>query len=246
MEKYINKDNIYDFAFINEDTLKMPIKAICVRFHGLGWIGKITTSPKRDEYLGERGIVSIFPYYNPWGWMNPETVSIADDLVDAVRDKFSLGDDIPLVSEGGSMGGLGSIMYCKFTKNSPICCASDSPVCDLYGGLDSFYSDAKNTIYSAYFNCEGTLEEATRDHSPLQNCEILPRIPYYVVCGDLDKLVKMEENAIPFVKKMKECGHNIQLKIISNYDHCRLDDFDDEHIKYVNFIEECVDNYRKK
>ncbi len=64
--KYINKDNLYDYAFLNQDTLVSPLRAICVCFHGYTDATMYHESPKIAKVLGEAGIAWVFPYYSVW------------------------------------------------------------------------------------------------------------------------------------------------------------------------------------
>jgi hypothetical protein len=60
---------------------------------------------------GNAGGLTVIAYQDPWGWMNPRVQAFSDDVVDAVRARFDLGLDVPVISTGGSMGGHASLLY---------------------------------------------------------------------------------------------------------------------------------------
>ena len=54
---FINEDNISDYAFVNTDTLKFPVKAVCVEFHGYTDATMFSESPAKVRLLAEIGLL---------------------------------------------------------------------------------------------------------------------------------------------------------------------------------------------
>ena len=50
--QFINEENIFDYAFVNIDTLKRPVKAVCVDFHGYTDATIYSESPAKAKVFG--------------------------------------------------------------------------------------------------------------------------------------------------------------------------------------------------
>ena len=121
LKAYINKDTIYYYAKTNEKFVKHPIKGIALEFPGLGGgscLGGLDDLGDYDtdfaKQAAEAGVVLAYVYTGPWSWMNTGAVRVADAVVDALKEKYDLGE-VPIVTSGGSMGGLGSLIYVAST-----------------------------------------------------------------------------------------------------------------------------------
>ena len=55
--KYINSENLLDYAFLNLDTLRYPVRAVCVNFHGYTDATVFERSNEVARALGEAGIL---------------------------------------------------------------------------------------------------------------------------------------------------------------------------------------------
>jgi len=246
MKKFITKDNIDKFAYINHSCIKKPIKGIVVRLHGYGWCGLLTEPCDRDIRYGEAGILAIYPYYSPWAWMSDASISFIDELVDKAIELYDLPDDIPVVSEGGSMGGQGALVYSLYAKRTPICCCTDSPVCDMLGLVsDEEHADAITSVYNSYYNEEGNLEDKMIKKSPIELVDKLPKIPYYIIAGTADTIVYTDKHAIPFAQKMKDHGYDIRLDVIEGYEHCAINAYPEKLNEYLDYMINMILNYKK-
>lgn len=245
INRYITPENIHHFCFMNLDTLVKPIKGIMVRFHGYNDNSLFKYSCPRDKMLGENGVLSIFPYYNLWGWMNDVTVAFADELIDVAIKMFDLPEDIPLVYSGGSMGGLGGIVYSKLAKRRPVACCVDSPVCEIYTDFEEQSGERKRSIFNAYYGMSGDIMDILKEHSPLEMYMTLPKIPYYFVGGSEDKGIVPSEHGAKLAKLMQEAGYDAKFTLVEGCGHCGLDAFPEALKDYIGFAIEQINKNRK-
>ena len=122
-EQIITPENLSRFCYTNAPLLKRDLRGVILTFHGRGEPGFLSHSPFSKE-LAEKGIIQIFPYYGPWAWMNSGAVKITDALVSAVYERWAGGKDVPLVCEGGSMGGLAALIYPVLGRRKPAAAAA--------------------------------------------------------------------------------------------------------------------------
>ena len=231
---YINKDNLFDYAFLNTDTLKLPLKGICVCFHGYTDDTMFEESNQTAKILGEKGIAWVFPYYSVWGWLGKNSIEFCEQVIDAVYDKLNAPEDIPFITSGGSMGGLASLMYCILGKRKVARCAADCPVTDIL----SIFNDVPNirrAVLSAHIEKDGELAEILKSFSPVYRAKDLPGIPYYLNFGSEDKLIT-EKHYPAIVEKLKENGHNFSYHLQEGMGHCEMDNFPEALEKYCAFI----------
>ena len=57
--KYINADNLLDYAFVNENAPVYPLRGICICFHGYTYATMYESSNDFARALGKRGIASL-------------------------------------------------------------------------------------------------------------------------------------------------------------------------------------------
>ena len=221
MKKVMTYETLRSYAYSNDHLINGEIKGIVVEFFGLG----STTVHKTDngdalEYA-EKGIVYIIPYNNPWNWMNAQAVAYTDEIIDVICEHYGLGDDVKVVSTGGSMGGLSSLVYTVYAKRTPVACVANCPVCDFPFHYTE-RPDLPRTIYSSIFNEEGELEEVLRRRSPLHLVDRMPRVPYTVFHCERDASVNINAHSIPFVEAMQKAGQDITFIRIPHRPHCNL------------------------
>ena len=155
--------------------------------------------------LAEDQILYLIPYNDPWMWMNDDAVALADELVDVIFDHYGLSDGFPIVSTGGSMGGLAALTYMAYAKRTPVAAVANCPVCDLVSHF-SERPDLPRTIYAAYRRSPGTLEEALAAGSPLHLAKAgrLPRASYAVFhCGG-DQAVSKTLHSDRFIPALRK------------------------------------------
>ncbi len=223
MKNQITFETLSYYAATNAEIVTTPVRGIVLTFHGLGFAQMFS---EHDDYavtLAERGILRVIPYYNPWCWMNRQTVDFVDEIIDVLAEKFGLSDDIPIISTGGSMGGLCSLAYAAYAKRTPAAVVSNCPVCDLPFHFTE-RPDLPRTLYSAFGTFDGTMDEALRSASPLHLAQDgkMPDIPYYVFhCTD-DRAVNKEKHSDLFVAAMEKAGRTVTYTAVLDRGHCDL------------------------
>ena len=233
MKTPINKDNIVLFADTNIELIKNAPRAVVMEFHGLGYCPGISHEVGRlGRFLAERDIVYAIPYYGPWDWMNDKAVKYNDEVVDAIFDRFGVRD-IPVVSSGLSMGGLGALVWCVYTRHAVAACAANCPVCDLpYHYTER--EDLPRTIYNAFSHYDMPLEEAMKTASPIHLVDRMPDIPYAVFLADRDEEVNYKMHGERFIAAARERGLRVERFLSEGHGHC---DFTPEGFdRYYQFL----------
>ncbi len=223
MEHIITIQNLRSFAYCNHHICKKPIHGIVVSFFGLGDGTMFHEDTEDGRNYAEKGILYVVPYQNPWAWMNRQTVEYTDELIDVLFKEYALPMNLPIVSTGGSMGGLSALVYTAHAKRTPIACVANCPVCDLpYHFTER--PDLPRTLYSAFGTYEGTLEEALRSASPLHLVDTMPlSAQYYVFHCEEDQAVNKQKHSDRFVETMQK-QHSIAYYAVPERGHCDLSD----------------------
>ncbi len=220
MEKIISYENLRNFAYSNDKLIKGKIKGIVLFFYGLNCVNIHSEDPEEALFYAEKDIIYLVPYYNPWCWMNEQAVEYVDELIDVLRERYSLDENVKIVSTGGSMGGLSSIVYCAYAKITPVSCVANCPVCDLVYHF-SERPDLPRTLYSAFYNFEGNMETALESRSPLHLAEKMPKISYTIYHCEQDMAVNLEKHSLRLFEKMKST-HDVKLITVPDRGHCNL------------------------
>ena len=216
----------------DEDCLNLNIyvpknasgSPVVLFFHGGGFnSGSNAEEPFRGFGLAEKGIIYLIPYINPWNWMNRQAVEYTDELIDALFAHYYLPESTPVVSTGGSMGGLCSLVYTKYAKRTPVACVANCPVCDLLFHYTE-RPDLPRTLYSAYGTyAADTIEEAMATASPLHLADCMPDVKYTIFHCDADQAVNIHSHSEKFVEDMKK-SHDIEYIVVPGRGHCDLGD----------------------
>jgi pimeloyl-ACP methyl ester carboxylesterase len=189
-------------AWLGTAYVKPPISGIVLRFPGLGSTG-IKSDPNPDDLeWGQSGALTVFPYQDPWGWMNPSVQHFIDDLVEAIRHHHHLAPEVPLLSTGGSMGGQAALLYAMKSRHRVAACMALYPVCDLPFHYTERV-DLPRTLHHAF----GSYEDITaplREHSPLHQVKAMPDIPYLLIHGEKDQAVQKAAHSDPMVAAMRQ------------------------------------------
>lgn len=215
MKEYINKYTIPYFARTNEEFLKKPVKGILLEFPGLDGGSCLGGRNEVGTYdgafaveCGQKGIILAYVFTGPWSWMNEGAVRTVDAVVDALQDKYDL-EEIPIVPSGGSMGGLGAIIYsCRSRHKIKACCAA-CPCCDVLDRYDAHPEFPRTFIRAvAGYDCE-SLSEAMKTLSPMHCIDELPFIPYFLANCCEDEVFP-EEQLDSFVEMLLDKGHDVE------------------------------------
>ncbi|MBQ9133073.1 MAG: prolyl oligopeptidase family serine peptidase [Clostridia bacterium] len=227
MNKIITFENLSTFCYCNYNLCKTPIRGIVLSFRGLGSMKAFTDdSPEVADdakLYGEQGILYVKPSTNPWSWMNRQAVAVTDEIVDVLFEHFDLPADTPIVSTGGSMGGQQALVYMLYAKRTPIACVVNCAVCDMpYHYIER--PDLPRSMYSAFYEEEGNIEDILKTRSPLHLVDKLPRVPYYVFHCNKDTAVNIDMHSEKLVAAMRAAGHTVTYHIVPDRGHCSLTD----------------------
>ena len=203
-------------------------RGIVVSFMGLGsqWQAKPGEGPRGLEresadVAAAAGAVLVVPYLDPWNWMNAAAVATADRVVAAALARAGLPPDAPVVSTGGSMGGLCALVWPRYTRHNVVAVAANCPVCDLpfhYGERP----DLPRTLRAA-FALEPDFGAALRSRSPLHLAPDLPRVPHAVFHCTADEAVSKAAHSDRFVAEMRKLGRDVEYVEVPGRGHCDLD-----------------------
>lgn len=225
MKRVITPENLDSFAYVNFASLTGAPRGLVLEFMGLGgsWMSDGTGKPLGTR-LGSEGILYAIPYLDPWNWMDPAAVRETDEIVDAIFERVGLSS-LPVVSSGGSMGGLCCLTYARYAARPVSAVVANCPVCDLpYHYTER--PDLPRTLYAAFSSCGfSTLDEALRSASPLHLAQAgeLPSIPYTLFHCTRDEAVNKEMHTDRLEKAMK--GHyDITVIPVPDRGHCDLTD----------------------
>ena len=226
---FIRPDNLGQFVNTNEMLLgpEGP-RGIVLEFPGLGGGsclgGTMDLTPYADPYakaLADAGLLLMYEFSGPWSWMNRGAVRLADLTVDAARAKYGLAEDSPLIATGGSMGGLGGLIYSADSRHKVTACAVTCPCVDPAVFLErTDYPDFPRTILTAVAAYDMPLEKAVEAIVPVKRLDDMPDIPYLIMADgddDLCPLAAVREftealrqrltvNEPEFIV-MEHCGH---------------------------------------
>lgn len=222
MEKIITFENLRQFAYCNDTVCKRPIKGIAVNFGGLGGANMHDEETEEGLFFAEHGVLYVQGYNNPWCWMNKQAVAYTDEVLDVLIAHYQLPQNIPVVAIGASMGGQSALVYAVYAKRTPVACVVNCPPCDLVYHY-SERTDLPRTLYSAFFNESGTLEEALSTASPIHLVDQMPDIPYYIFHCEKDDAVNIHKHTDRFVEKMKK-DHRVVYHVVPDRIHCDLTD----------------------
>ena len=223
MKKVITAENVRMFAYVNDTICKRPIKGIAVNFMGLGGLTMYDREEsEQGKRMAEQGILYVLPYLNPWCWMNPQAVKTTDEIIDAVMERCGL-TDVPIVSTGGSMGGLSALIYTRYAKRTPAACVANCPVCDLpYHYTER--PDLPRTLYSAFGTADAeTLEDAMKKASPLHLAlaKDMPKAKYVIFHCEADEMVNKQQHSDRLVAALKEFC-DVEYYGVPDRRHCDL------------------------
>lgn len=221
MNRIITYETIRSFAYVNDKVCKKPICGVVVYFCGLNNKDMFDEDTNEGVYYGEEGVLYVHPYNNPWSWMNAQAIACTDEIIDVIFDHFGLHKNTPIVSMGQSMGGLASLVYTRYAKRTPVGCVANCPVCDLVYHFTE-RPDLPRTIYSAFWNEEGELNDVLKKYSPVHLAPEMPDAKYYIFHCDKDKSVNLALHSQKFVAAMNEFGKGVELEIIPDRGHCKL------------------------
>ena len=236
---YINSSNLSDYAFLNEDTLVFPLKAVCICFHGYTDATMLDKSNNIARVLGKNGIAWVFPYYSVWAWMSKSSQIFNEQVIDAVYERLGADSSVPLIVSGGSMGGLTALNYLVYGKREAIGCAVNCPVTDMVRIFEDKPS-FRRAILSAHIDNESPLDEILASYSPVRFAKKLPDIPYFLVFGESDTYFTQMQMP-PLIEKLKELDLRHTLLVQPGMNHCDIEGHPEALRSFCDFIVSLTD-----
>lgn len=213
-EPFIAPDNIQLYANTNEAHLQVPARGVILEFPGLGGGSCLGGSMDRRDYgsefalrCAEKGILLAYLFPGPWSWGNRAAIRMADAVVSAIAKKHDLKEHFPLVVCGGSMGGLGSLMFACDTAHDLTACMAACPCVDVPSAVYA-HPDFPRTFISAVAGYDMPLTDALEAISPAHRLQDLPHIPYFI-CSDGEDEVFPESRCDQFIDDMRQRGHEV-------------------------------------
>ncbi|MBR6915809.1 MAG: prolyl oligopeptidase family serine peptidase [Clostridia bacterium] len=225
----ITYDNLRSFAYSNDKLIRGAPRGIAVSFSGLGCAAVHDSDTEEGRAFARENVIFLIPYHDPWAWGNSACVKLADESVAALCEKYG---DLPVCSTGGSMGGQGALVFCRYSESSVVSCVVNCPVCDTVFHFNE-RPDLPRTMYAAFSGSDDFNAEI-RARSPLHIAEELPKIPYTVFHCEKDGAVNISAHSEKFVEKMRSLGHNVTYIKVPGRDHCDLPE--DEKRAFFNTV----------
>ncbi|HEY8666877.1 MAG TPA: prolyl oligopeptidase family serine peptidase [Tepidisphaeraceae bacterium] len=214
----MTKQQILETAWIGEKTRRGATRGVIVNFHGLGG-GAIKRGADHPELeWGHAGGLVVYPYYGPWSWMNRQARQFVNQLITSVYREYEVEPNVPLIITGGSMGGLSSLLYTRYSPHRIAACAALAPVCDLKYHF-SERPDLPPTIRHAFRGYPEDIETLFAEHSPLQQAAGTPDIPYLLIHGDQDEAVNKSKHSDRFVAAMRGHGKHVEYMEVPGMGH---------------------------
>jgi len=197
MLDFVAEEELGQFAYHNCEIVKTPVKGICVDFFGMNFNGWIPEHTEMGLKLAGEGIAYFQPYLNPWAWGNDEAIQITDRIIDEIKKRFGLDENIPVVSCGGSMGGYTCLVYTVLSKHNIISCLPNAGVSDLMKFMKWRAGGTPRALFTAFYNeaieNNMTFAELLHARSPIFMLDRMPKIPYRVFHSDGDELVPVAQ-----------------------------------------------------
>ena len=238
-KKYINKDTLSCYCNTNEHLITGEVKGFVIEFPGLDGnscmggnmtLGKCDTGVAHE--LAAIGIVHAYAFPGPWSWMNKGARRLADGIVAAIKDKYGLDDNAPWMVMGGSMGGLGALMYTCTAQYKPTACVAVCPCTDVVKSFDVI-TEFPRTFIRAISDYDMPFEEGLKTLSPIEHLDEMPDIPYLIINDCADELFP-EEELDTYVNKLKERVSKVEYDKLEGCVHGEITI--DEWHKIIKFL----------
>ena len=230
MEKLMTVENLRNFAYLNENALKLPLRGMILSFAGCGGMEWFTEDTARGKFFGERGILYVLPYNNPWNWMNKQAVEYTNEVLDVVHKKYSALARLPMAITGLSMGGCDAMIYSLRGRYKPNAAVLNCPACDLeyqFRKVELF----QRIFYSAFWHEEGTVEEIFRRQSPICLADQLPFIEYVFYHSETDEILDKHAHSDAMVAKLRQLGHKVTYHEFTGCAHAELPPNGEEQLR---------------
>lgn len=164
---------------------------------------------------------------------------MADLVIDALIEHYDLPADIPVVSTGGSMGGIGALNFTLGSRHNIVSCMAACPCYDILGEYNSFAAQSSfpRTYVAAISNYDMSITDALKSITPCENIASMPKVPYYIVCNENDECFD-DDGMKVFADDMRDAGLDVTLKFLPGTTHGQFTD--EERESYRAFIENSI------
>jgi len=224
---FINKNTLHYYCKTNETLIRVPVRGFVLEFPGLDGNSCIGGTLEVGDYtsntaklLAEKGILLAYLFTGPWNWMNKGAVRIVNAVVAAIKDKFSLEKDAPWVAMGGSMGGLGALIYTAECQDKPTACAAVCPCVNVLDRLD-VTPEFPRTFLHAIAAYEQSFLEGLKSLSPTHRIADMPDVNYLIVNDCADELFP-EAQLDEYVFRLKSRGLRVQYDKLPDCKHGKI------------------------
>ncbi|TCC99709.1 hypothetical protein EZ444_00965 [Pedobacter hiemivivus] len=205
--------NCFSFDFKGHKAKIVVPKAVA---KGMPWIWRARFwghEPQTDIALLERGFYVVYcDVAELFG--NAEAIGVWNDFYAQLR---KMGFAKKAVLEGMSRGGVYAYNWAAANPTKVACVYVDNPVLDLksWPGGKGIGPGSKKE-WGIFLKDYGyTTEEQAEGFagSPIDKIKdiVKGKYPMLHVCGDMDELVPMSENTLPFAEKIKQAGGDIRI-----------------------------------
>ncbi len=214
----MNLTELRQVAYIGDDYVRGPIRAVVLRLHALGYC-EYRQALEVEEYVwAMNGGLIVLPYYGPWSWMNRQARQMVDQVVEAVYREFKLSSSVPLIPVGNSMGGCTVQLYCRYGKHPAAACSASAAPCDLFHSFNE-RPEVPRTLKMAFWGYPEPWDQILREHSPLYQADAMPDIPYFFMHGNDDAIVHKEPHADKMVAALRRRGFKVEYHQVPGYGH---------------------------
>ena len=222
MNRFITYKELRKFAYSNDELIKGKIEGVVFEFTGASICQMYHEHTIRGKFYASRNVLYVIPYYNPWAYMNAPAVKFVDEICDVLFEHYGLSENTPIASTGGSMGGLGAILYTARGKRTPKICVANCPVCDLVFQVKNKVNTPRSA-YSAFFYEEGDFLDVLKKYSPIDIIDELPKeTEYFLFHGDNDEAVNYTAHSKRMYEKMLEKGYNVRFTLCKGRSHSQV------------------------
>ncbi len=210
----ISPENLSYYANTNEAHLTLPVRGIVLELPGLGGSSCLGGCIDRGDYaaphaldFASKGILLCYLFPGPWSWGNRGAVRMGDAVVRALAKKYQLGDCFPFAVCGGSMGGMGALL---FAADSSLPLRAVASACPGVDSVDRFecHPDFPRTYISAVACYDLPLDEALKRISPMHRIADMPDLPYFICSDGADELFP-EAQCDAYVDAMRASGKDV-------------------------------------
>ena len=228
----ITEDNIMDKQFLsahydrfcctNIELIHGDIRGIILYFNGLGHIVNPGPDMIDAPAAAARNILYITPCYNPWSWMNRDTVAFCDMLVEIAMEKWSIPTDAPVGLYGGSMGGYSVFHFAMQSKHNIVAGDLNCPCCNLEYEVLCNKNSILHTLFEATMGYCDDFTAFLHDNSPVNMVGRLKRIPYRFAVGMQDGVLAPSQHSMKLIPLLREAGYTVDVAEYPHAGHCNI------------------------